>query len=283
MNTHPKRRGFTLIELLVVIAIIAILAAILFPVFAQAKMAAKKTVMVSNMKQNMTAVMLYMNDYDDYYPLKAMIGYNPAEPSMTWDKNIQPYMKSYQLITSGEDTRVKYDTPYGKTRRSLGVVSNLFRGISVSPSYGWCSGGACEQAPISSTYVPDPAGTIAMGLKPQPANPDTTIWTKTEWQEGMAIYVTRRSNMPSSDPRAPYGEVMSVYGNGTIWGYADGHAKFMRVNGKASDGMDHGYLIPGYKEGAYGYLNDQYWDKGVVCTDWPWATGETGWCTIPGE
>lgn len=62
------RKGFTLIELLVVIAIIAILAAILFPVFAQAKAAAKKTACLSNMKQTGTAVELYIQDYDSLYP-----------------------------------------------------------------------------------------------------------------------------------------------------------------------------------------------------------------------
>lgn len=63
-----KQRAFTLIELLVVIAIIAILAAILFPVFAQAKTAAKKTADLSNLKQNMTATLIYTSDYDDYLP-----------------------------------------------------------------------------------------------------------------------------------------------------------------------------------------------------------------------
>lgn len=63
------RRAFTLIELLVVIAIIAILAAILFPVFAQAKAAAKKSSCLSNSKQIGTATMMYLQDYDDtYYP-----------------------------------------------------------------------------------------------------------------------------------------------------------------------------------------------------------------------
>ncbi|MGV3614720.1 MAG: prepilin-type N-terminal cleavage/methylation domain-containing protein [Fimbriimonas sp.] len=59
------KRAFTLIELLVVIAIIAILAAILFPVFAQAKQAAKRSVTLSNLKQNALAVVMYGNDYDD--------------------------------------------------------------------------------------------------------------------------------------------------------------------------------------------------------------------------
>lgn len=62
------KRAFTLIELLVVIAIIAILAAILFPVFAQAKVAAKKSVTISNVKQVSTGMFLYMSDNDDYYP-----------------------------------------------------------------------------------------------------------------------------------------------------------------------------------------------------------------------
>src|ERR1700722_472493 len=62
-------KGFTLIELLVVIAIIAILAAILFPVFAQAKLAAKKSSDLSNLKQIALSTFLYLNDYDDnYYP-----------------------------------------------------------------------------------------------------------------------------------------------------------------------------------------------------------------------
>lgn len=63
-----KNKAFTLIELLVVIAIIAILAAILFPVFAQAKTAAKKTTSVSNLKQINTGLFLYQGDYDDTYP-----------------------------------------------------------------------------------------------------------------------------------------------------------------------------------------------------------------------
>jgi prepilin-type N-terminal cleavage/methylation domain-containing protein/prepilin-type processing-associated H-X9-DG protein len=73
-----KPRGFTLIELLVVIAIIAILAAILFPVFAQAKAAAKKIACLSNGNQIGLALMMYLNDNDDTYPQEHPSSSNPA-------------------------------------------------------------------------------------------------------------------------------------------------------------------------------------------------------------
>lgn len=80
-----RRRAFTLIELLVVIAIIAILAAILFPVFAQAKVTAKQTVCVSNMKQVGSAVFLYLSDFDDRF--NPIVSYEPEPgfaPQKVW-------------------------------------------------------------------------------------------------------------------------------------------------------------------------------------------------------
>jgi prepilin-type N-terminal cleavage/methylation domain-containing protein len=86
------QKAFTLIELLVVIAIIAILAAILFPVFAQAKLAAKKTSDLSNMKQNMTATLMYSNDADDYIPQS-----NEYEPYI-FAARILPYTKNRDIF-----------------------------------------------------------------------------------------------------------------------------------------------------------------------------------------
>lgn len=94
-------QGFTLIELLVVIAIIAILAAILFPVFAQAKDAAKKTQSLSNIKQIGTATMIYGADYDDLLPMYQTVGVCPW-PEICGTGNVtlgftfllQPYTKN---------------------------------------------------------------------------------------------------------------------------------------------------------------------------------------------
>lgn len=103
------RRAFTLIELLVVIAIIAILASILFPVFAQAKLAGKKTVSLSNMRQIATAANLYMGDYDDYTPpLYYYDANNLSIPSTQgfyyWPVLMLPYTKNENIFLCPADT-----------------------------------------------------------------------------------------------------------------------------------------------------------------------------------
>jgi prepilin-type N-terminal cleavage/methylation domain-containing protein/prepilin-type processing-associated H-X9-DG protein len=97
------RRGFTLIELLVVIAIIAILAAILFPVFARAREKARQSSCLSNVKQMMTAVMMYVQDYDERFPRYA--GYRAPSVVMPeggydyWFECIYPYTKNAQIFS----------------------------------------------------------------------------------------------------------------------------------------------------------------------------------------
>ncbi len=81
------RRGFTLIELLVVIAIIAILAAILFPVFSRARERARAITCASNMKQMGLAFAMYTTDYNETYP-----------PTYQWKTNLQPYMRNTQMF-----------------------------------------------------------------------------------------------------------------------------------------------------------------------------------------
>src|SRR5579885_2930210 len=86
-----REKGFTLIELLVVIAIIAILAAILFPVFAQAREAARKSACQSNLKQLGTAILMYKQDYDEKFPHQLAYqgggpgGAKPGFTNTTWN------------------------------------------------------------------------------------------------------------------------------------------------------------------------------------------------------
>ncbi|RYZ95446.1 MAG: prepilin-type N-terminal cleavage/methylation domain-containing protein [Proteobacteria bacterium] len=91
-----NRRAFTLIELLVVIAIIAILAAILFPVFAQAKAAAKKTSDASNLKQIALGILMYNGDNDDMFPRGNYRNPDAMEYWFSWREAASPYIKSGQ-------------------------------------------------------------------------------------------------------------------------------------------------------------------------------------------
>jgi prepilin-type N-terminal cleavage/methylation domain-containing protein len=146
-----KRRAFTLIELLVVIAIIAILAAILFPVFAQAKEAAKKTQCVSNTKQTALAAIMYATDYDDTLPRHdnngscyylgqspgpncnypdwgdftppTIGGYQAGESVMYWGA-IAPYHKNDQISIC---------TTMGKTNWSTVMANAAALGITADP------------------------------------------------------------------------------------------------------------------------------------------------------
>jgi prepilin-type N-terminal cleavage/methylation domain-containing protein/prepilin-type processing-associated H-X9-DG protein len=93
--SHKIFKGFTLIELLVVIAIIAILAAILFPVFAQAREKARQTACLSNTKQLALGVFMYAQDYDETLPVA---GYN-QQCRGRWQWQIYPYVKNEQMFT----------------------------------------------------------------------------------------------------------------------------------------------------------------------------------------
>lgn len=91
LRSAVRRRGFTLIELLVVIAIIAILAAILFPVFARAREAARQSNCSSNVRQLSTAVLMYVQDYDEILPATDC---NALSAGQAWDIACQPYLKN---------------------------------------------------------------------------------------------------------------------------------------------------------------------------------------------
>ena len=102
---RSAKKGFTLIELLVVIAIIAILAAILFPVFARARENARRASCSSNLKQMGLAVMQYTQDYDELMPFY----YNRA--GIWWMDAVNPYAKSYQIWKCPSDTSPRFLAP----------------------------------------------------------------------------------------------------------------------------------------------------------------------------
>ncbi len=105
-NAPTARSGFTLIELLVVIAIIAILAAILFPVFAQAREKARQTSCISNEKQMGTAMMMYVQDYDESFPMLQYYDVNGLP--IIWSSAIYPYVQNGDSSNTVKGTVYRY-------------------------------------------------------------------------------------------------------------------------------------------------------------------------------
>jgi prepilin-type N-terminal cleavage/methylation domain-containing protein len=131
-----QRKAFTLIELLVVIAIIAILASILFPVFAQAKLAAKKTSALSNNKQVALAIIMYETDYDSTYPegFQASEGTDHAWTGVDlWEQRVVPYTKSLNIYGVSVDSLAGVGASVGPSWAGVGVS------FAVNDYYGnWC-------------------------------------------------------------------------------------------------------------------------------------------------
>lgn len=121
---HSKRRAFTLIELLVVIAIIAILAAILFPVFGRARENARRSSCMSNLKQVGIAMMQYFQDNDE----KSMVSDHDGTPfPYPWFQPLQPYIKSTQVFRcpSQQETDADFTPPETKPDSDY-IVNGLF-------------------------------------------------------------------------------------------------------------------------------------------------------------
>ena len=222
---NRKRRGFTLIELLVVIAIIAILAAILFPVFAQARESARATSCLSNTKQMGSGIAQYTQDYDELLPPG---GHGGAAPTR-WHAMIAPYTKNdaIRICPSKPDYRVRSG--------GYGVNINVM---------GWGGGGVNppSQGGRSLADIADPAGTfiIADGAQCTSAvrnNNNPLDWLRhqsspSDWQvtppgcwdrNGCNPYSLHdASGNQSRRPIARHKEGLNVI-------YSDGHAKWSQI------------------------------------------------------
>jgi prepilin-type N-terminal cleavage/methylation domain-containing protein/prepilin-type processing-associated H-X9-DG protein len=210
--------GFTLIELLVVIAIIAILAAILFPVFARARENARRSSCQSNVKQILLGVMQYTQDYDEMYPLvqnEAATTINNDQKS--WYNIVQPYLKSTQIFKCPSDSST---TIADRTSYAAGgfVVSYI-----VNPGFGYPALGSTSLAAVDS-----PSTTVYMadGSK-APALPITT--SSIERNGGLRLMDYGNGGIYAGATDTNYGAPNPRHLDTATFGFADGHVKSGRV------------------------------------------------------
>jgi len=133
-----RTNGFTLIELLVVIAIIAILAAILFPVFAKVREKARQTSCASNMKQIGLAITQYVQDYDETFPLAQCGNVWDSGTVNHWQAEIVPYIKASGVYGCPDDAGAGA-VAYGAPGWSLGIASSYASNSSIgyTKEFGW--------------------------------------------------------------------------------------------------------------------------------------------------
>lgn len=200
-RTSSAPRAFTLIELLVVIAIIAILAAILFPVFARAKESAQITTGVSNFKQMGTAFQLYLNDNEDRLPFGGIASRLIDEPSVgssEWQVAVYPYVKSEGVYRIPGD---KTTAPRGltdcartvSTRVTQYSATSFLTNFNISYGVSLPNGRVTRESPPLSTYTEPSSFVLLMhGQRPVIAG----------------IGTGARYN---ANPRDPFGEACSVW------------------------------------------------------------------------
>ena len=239
-----KSTAFTLIELLVVIAIIAILAAILFPVFAQAKLAAKKTQSLSNAKQLGIAIAMYTNDYDDLYPAS----YN-GPPNWGWQNPwiwlIQPYLKNLDVsadpvdstpIQAGTGPRLSYAANGILAGSCVGPWKINLVGV-MNPMYQWDPDVA--NTTVSTTAVGLPSETILLSdrftMPIGPIGPTGKGGADQAWgsyflssdffDEGEGGLVGQGNGMWAPPVPSYLGVNVAPFANQSNFAFTDGHSK----------------------------------------------------------
>lgn len=222
-RTRSQRGGFTLIELLVVIAIIAILAAILFPVFAKAREKARTTSCLSNVKQLSLGVVQYVQDYDEHFiPTWGTmnVGTNPTPGYPNWGTDwadyIYPYVKSHAVYgcpTSPDEPSIAQPGTYFAQQIMVNNNSASYDG-NYGVNYDGIGYGARERlASIiqpSETFLLGDSGDVLL-----------CCWGTDDWTQLMEDLDLDWNSLKEGTNRHNLGSNM---------GYVDGHAKWLNLD-----------------------------------------------------
>lgn len=248
MVRSSSRRAFTLIELLVVIAIIAILAAILFPVFAQAREKARTTSCLSNFKQSATAIMMYTQDYDEtMMPMTWEYGVWNFQVNQAWPQMTQPYVKNWQLYRCPSDPHatdgvlsdgatIQQEREFNWALRTDLGYNYAFLSPFVGPN-GGPLGGAIFQ-PTTLAGINAPANTLMLA---------DSIWDRSAtgapmgggnwfieapcWSGATSYYWFGGWQFDNTASWLQFGGIFPRHTNMANIAFADGHVKAMNIGG----------------------------------------------------
>jgi prepilin-type N-terminal cleavage/methylation domain-containing protein/prepilin-type processing-associated H-X9-DG protein len=252
------KSGFTLIELLVVIAIIAILAAILFPVFAQAREKARETTCISNTKQIALALRMYVQDYDEVWPLCYLYDgeYSPPDPKHRGvEVELFPYTKSNQVFhcpdDNGEPDLKDYSLP------AIQNAASDYAAFGSSLQFDNCTlsrfaGPDLQSSTFSNSYPDTVTAPVA------DAAFDRVAETRFAWDAQMPWFD------PAVDKTNQYGyayyfRLWHPRGGGVV--FADGHSKFTASKGA----FDSQLVAPAAIDlgnGQTGWTSQELWNYG---------------------
>lgn len=257
IRRNEAKKGFTLIELLVVIAIIAILAAILFPVFARARENARKSSCQNNLKQLALGFKQYINDFDERFPLVAVV--NTASPNTTyappygWADALQPYIRNTQVYQCPSDAAEGTDDsvtlgfsdywynrnfvrhiPRGGTNFVITGANESMLG-SVAQTVISGDGGSTQGTNTGSARYAICGG--AFGTPADAVNSDGSIGAASATSDNGTATATSESAcganaVPSAATGASYATfpAAQIHLDGANFAYADGHVKWLRGN-----------------------------------------------------
>ena len=282
------KKAFTLIELLVVIAIIAILAAILFPVFAQAKEAAKKTACLSNDKQMATALFMYAGDNDDMLCQTSWESDANHPYQVHWSFLMQPYIKSFQMFRCPSDQYPVFPKVPCANDGALGQMPMVCdwmptNGYSYIPNYNAMP--AHDWLPVSMTSFATPVTTILVtekrntgnsgdahkglsGFLPSQPCPSWTFVPYSGRVPAAGTYsqqdaqLVRSATLTHTAADFKQVDVTRVFWDvhsggaqvgGANYSYADGHAKFQKLEGTLNTNQ--------YQYGDRWYPNSAPWNS----------------------